>query len=120
MVLTSPPTILGVAHLGLVCNNARGTQMEKEPFQDYRQLTDQEMEIWLTAGQETCEEETEYESQTEGWWVCVRKVPGIGYVTDGADRISNWGDPLVCPPGVTTAAQVAAEQYAYHKSLISE
>jgi|688.fasta_scaffold1387530_1 hypothetical protein len=94
--------------------------MEKEPFQDYRQLTDQEMEIWLTAGQETCEEETEYESQTEGWWVCVRKVPGIGYVTDGADHISTWGDPLVCPPGVTTAAQVAAEQYAYHKSLVSE
>lgn len=95
--------------------------MEKEPFQDYKQLTDEEMKIWLTAGPETYEEKTEYESQTEGWWVSVCKVPGIGYVTDGADSIGGWwGDPLVCPPGVTTAAQVAAEQYAYHKSLASE
>jgi hypothetical protein len=78
---------------------------ENVPYTGYLQLTEEQMEL-----ADAVEFTDEFREAQQGWSVYVKHVPGLGYVTTGSDYGGFW-DQLLCPPGVTTAAQVAEEHF---------
>lgn len=72
----------------------------KDPYQDYRQPTDQELDLLGIIPSTTSDsrQDPKYKEITHYLW----EVPGVGLVCDVSSMYwGNAGDPLICPPGTT-------------------
>jgi len=73
---------------------------------NYAVLSNEQVEQHGVA--EACAAAEWVQAPTGDYSLCVVNVPGLGHVTTGADYGGAW-DLLLCPPGVTTVAQVVAD-----------